>query len=197
MFLDNIEKFREDWEKNSKESIPVISNRSDLGTYEVKRRKLKIQMQEVDEGELLDMFDSYISYCHQAPIMEARIVAGKVYDLPKMNVPHLEGFFMFGRFIRSTWHSYCIRYPEVCSFILDSLHSFAYAGAAAGVLKSDIVSKKLGLSDSLKVETTEVKSRVVIYTQGNGRSVQIEDADEVKELPSPKASPEDDFTDCK
>ena len=96
---------------------------------------------------------------------------------------------MFGRFVRSTWQSYCQRYPEACSFILDSMHSFGFAGAAAGVLKEGIVSKKLGLSDSLNLQTTEVKSRVVIYTQGNGRSVQIEDADEVKELPSPSGLP--------
>lgn len=142
----------------------------------------------VSPEDIYDKFESYLSWCEEHPLKEAKLYGGEgeVAELDRMRMPTIQGFARYLVTSVASFTNWKNKYPDIFDFIEDSLHSVSIEGAAAGLLKEAIVTRKLQLAD--RQEITGVQRKIVIlHTPDNGRAIPvreeqglIEDADETE-----------------
>lgn len=138
-------------------------------------------------AHIIERFDEYIAWIEANCLTEAKLYGseGNIAKLDRMRAPSIQGFCRYLRTTTNIVKGYIDKggdWKAAFDFVEDCIHAISYEGAAAGLLKEAIVTRKLGLAD--KIEQTGTTRKVVILTTpDNGRAIPapsqglIEDAD--------------------
>jgi len=103
--------------------------------------------------ELLDKFEEYSEYVNGNPLKEAVLLqkTGSIMDVPKMRAMSIKAFCLYSGIGHSTFLGYEKRhgYINICAAIKDAIYCQKFEGAAAGLLNANLISRDLGLHDSV------------------------------------------------
>ena len=103
--------------------------------------------------ELLDKFEQYSEYVNGNPLQEAVLLQknGLLCDVPKMRAMSIKAFCLYIGIGHSTFLGYEKRpgYVNICAAIKDAIYCQKFEGAAAGLLNANLISRDLGLHDSV------------------------------------------------
>ncbi len=129
---------------------------------------------------LIDYFINYCNFLKKNQIPEEIAYKGTTFEINHAVMPTIQGFAIFiGVDVESlSNYSQKPEYTKLFKYIRDSMYATTIEGAAAGIFKEALSIRNLGLADKKEIEKTE-RRVVTLHTYGNGRSVDIEDAEEV------------------
>lgn len=149
---------------------------------------------------LLETFEQYTHWCDENPLMESKafvVSDGKdmgssvsLTPVPKMRAYTLAGFCVFMGTNRQYWGTFKAQlkpnsnntqeliddFNKVIAFIEDTMYQQKFEGAAAGMLKENIISRELGLAD--KTESTNINFNSVDMSTDDIKKISKELDDE-------------------
>lgn len=103
--------------------------------------------------ELLEKFEEYSEYINNNPLHEAVLLQknGDTVNVPKMRAMSVKAFCLYAGIGHSTFLGYEKRtgYINICAAIKDAIYCQKFEGAAAGLLNANLISRDLGLHDSV------------------------------------------------
>jgi hypothetical protein len=103
--------------------------------------------------ELLDKFEEYSEYVNGNPLKEAVLLqkTGETVGVPKMRAMSVKAFCLYIGVGHTTFLGYEKRtgYVNICAAIKDAIYCQKFEGAAAGLLNANLISRDLGLHDSV------------------------------------------------
>lgn len=98
----------------------------------------------------------YLAWCEDNPLQEEKIVGSPPVrmSVSRMRAPTLQGLRGFIGMGKSAWADYRQKplFSDVIEEIEEILYNGKFAGAAAGLLKDNIIARDLGLADKKQVE---------------------------------------------
>lgn len=126
---------------------------------------------------MIQLFESYLQYTQNNPLTEEKMYGseGLTGNISKMRIPTIQGFAFFIRASVDKIVGYKDKgedYAEILKWMADTMYAISIEGAAAGLLKSDVIKSKLGLSDKISLDKVE---RRVIYFDVPSSNRLIED----------------------
>lgn len=107
--------------------------------------------------QMLERAEEYFQWCKDNPLIETKLFnfQGEVItgQAPLMRAMTQDGLCVFLNIGVSTWHDYKKKdnYSEVTAYIESVMREQKFSGAAAGLLKENIIARDLGLKDSSDV----------------------------------------------
>jgi len=114
--------------------------------------------------ELLEKFFDYSEFINNNPLEDYQLIqkTGDTVGVPKMRAMSVKAFCLFAGIGHSTFLGYEKRdgYKNICAAIKDAIYCQKFEGAAAGLLNSNLISRDLGLHDSV-VHTVEGERKTV------------------------------------
>jgi len=95
--------------------------------------------------DLLAAAFDYFDWVENNPVIEEVFVDGKTFPLPKMRAMSLERLCLHIGVCNLRHYKKNADFSQVISFIYSSINAYNLEGAAAGLLKLNIISRLLGL----------------------------------------------------
>lgn len=136
--------------------------------------------------ELLEAFENYSGYINNNPIMEPVLhqKSGGTVDIPRTRAMTIRGFCLYAGMSANGFYNYekVEDYKYICEAIRDAIYTHKFEHAAAGLLNAQLISRDLGLNDSVQVNINDERKTIDdLFPEVN----QIEDAVivDTKELP--------------
>jgi len=128
-------------------------------------------------SDLLDVFEGYLKWVEDNPHKQETLYGSKgmTTDLSLMRMPTIEEFCRHIRCTKTYVAGYASKgalWLEVFEYIKDALYAISISGAASGLLKESIVSKKLGLAEKIE-KVSEERRIVIMHTPDNGRAIEL------------------------
>jgi len=120
---------------------------------------------------LWDAACQYFKWCLDNPLLELIVQGGKKFSVPKMRAMTMTGLYIFLNVERQTYDNYCSDknesykdYFAIATRIRDVIRTQKFEGAAAGLLKDNIIARDLGLIDKQEVDN---KTPQIVFQNGS------------------------------
>ena len=122
------------------------------------RKDLSETGKKLTPDEVIEKAQEYIDYCRNNPLLELdyRGKDIKEVELPRMRAMTIEGLCHWIGIVKKTWDNWKSdnKYLHILTHVEQLFYIQKFEGAAAGMLKENLIARELGLKDKSETENT-------------------------------------------